>query len=58
MIWKRLPTNVSVGADLLQLGVYDAAANFNIGSPALLKVLKEIGMEPGKYFVEAIHEAD
>jgi hypothetical protein len=50
MIWKRLPKNIFVGATVLQFGVYDAVAHFNIGSQASAKILKELDMVPGTYF--------
>jgi hypothetical protein len=58
MIWKRLPKIVFVGADVLQLGVYDAVAHFNIGSKTSVQILKELGMVPGLYFEEGIKKAD
>ena len=34
MIWNRLPKGVHVGADVLKFGVYDAVADFNMGTRA------------------------
>jgi hypothetical protein len=43
-------TNIFVGSDVLQLGVHDAIAHFNIGYEASIPVLKNIGgINPGKY---------
>ena len=49
MIWERLPKQTFVGSDVLQLGVHDAIAHFNIGCEASIQVLKNIGINPGKY---------
>ena len=51
MIWNRLPKTVFVGASVLSFGVYDAVAHFNIGTKAAENVLKELGMEPGRFFL-------
>ena len=34
MIWDRVPKDVFVGAEILELGVYDVVSHFNIGSQA------------------------
>jgi hypothetical protein len=49
MIWERLPKQTFVGSDVLQLGVHDAIAHFNIGCEASIQVLKNIGINPRKY---------
>ena len=49
MIWERLPKQTFIGSDLLQLGVHDAVAHFNIGFEAFIQVLKNSGINPGKY---------
>jgi hypothetical protein len=47
MIWERLPKQTFVGSDVLQLGVHDTIAHFNIGCEASIQVLKNIGINPG-----------
>ena len=49
MIWEQLAKQTFVGSDILQLGVHDAIAHFNIGCEASIQVLKNIGIKPGKY---------
>jgi hypothetical protein len=48
MIWEQLAKQTFVGSDILQLGVHDAIAHFNIGCEASIQVLKNIGINPGK----------
>ena len=52
MIWSRIPKSTCVSFSQLQLGVYDAVANFNIGRKASILIFKKINMIPGKYFLE------
>jgi hypothetical protein len=58
MIWDRLPKGVFVGPDVLQLGVYDAVAHFNVGCQAAVNVLTSMGMEPGVLCLEEMNGAD
>ena len=57
IIWNRLPKSIFVGATVLELGVYDAVAPFDIGSGAPTDILQEEGLHPGCYF-EGIWKAD
>jgi hypothetical protein len=41
MIWKRIPKNIFVGFDVLELGVYDAVAHFNIGAEGAVNIFKK-----------------
>jgi hypothetical protein len=34
MIWKRIPKNIFVRFDVLEFGIYDAVAHFNISAEA------------------------
>ena len=47
MIWERVPKTKYVGYTQLEIGVYDAVANFNDGRSASLSILKQIGLVPG-----------
>ena len=49
MIWDRLPKTRYVSSSLLDLGVYDAVANFNVGRKASILVYEKLNMIPGKY---------
>lgn len=49
MVWQRIPKEVFVGLETLELGLYDAVAHFNIGSVAVIKLLNALGITSGKY---------
>jgi hypothetical protein len=58
MIWNRLPKRIFVGGNVLQLGVYDAVAHFNIGSRASVDILQQDGLVLGYYFEDGVCKAD
>ena len=58
MIWNKLPKVTFVGSDVLEFGVYDAVAHFNMGSGTAAKIMQELGLEPGYYFQEGTRTAD
>ena len=58
MIWERVPKDVFIGSETLQLGVYDAVAHFNIGSKAAVNILHQLGLEPGEFCLEEFKMAD
>ena len=58
MIWDRVPKEVFVGAEILELGVYDAVSHFNIGSQAALDILANTGIEPGAFCIEEMRNND
>jgi hypothetical protein len=43
MIWIRLPKSIFVGGNVLQLGMYDTVAHFNMGSRASVDILNKMG---------------
>ena len=47
MIWDRIPKSRYIGFTQLEIGVYDAVANFNDGRSASIDILKQMGLEPG-----------
>ena len=49
MIWDRVPKSRYVSFSQLELGVYDAVANFNIGRKASMLIFEKLNMIPGKY---------
>ena len=57
MIWNRVPKEVFVGAEVLELGVLDAVSHFNIGSQAALNVLTSTGIQPGQFFNEEMRSS-
>lgn len=58
MIWNRIPKNIFVSGNVLELGVYDAVAHFNIGAKAAVDILKEVNLEPGKFCVQAMNKTN
>ena len=58
VIWDNLPKTVFVGSDTLHLGIYNAVATFNIGCQASLNILKEAGIEPGKFCTKEMRCTD
>ena len=54
MIWNRIPKANHVGINTLSLGVYDAIAHFNDGAIAAYKILKSVGIKPGKHMVSGL----
>ena len=53
MTWNRVPKNVFVGLDVLQLGVYDAVPDFNIGAEAAEVKEKGYSERRERYFVQS-----
>ena len=47
-----------VGAEILELGVYDAVSHFHIGSQAALDIHTNTGIEPGEFCVEEMRNND
>jgi hypothetical protein len=55
MIWDRIPKTRYVSSSLLDVGVYDAVANFNIGRKASILIYEQLNMIPGKYTIKGCH---
>ena len=58
MVWQRVPKEVYVGRETLELGLYDAVAHFNIGSATAIKLFNALGINPGKYTEESCRLQD
>ena len=52
MIWDRIPKTRYVSLTELELGVYDAVANFNIGKKASVLIYEKINLIPGKFTLQ------
>ena len=52
MICQRVPKEVYVGKETLELGLYDAVAHFNIGAVTVIRILQALNIPPGKYTEE------
>lgn len=46
MVWQRIPKEVYVGREILEMGLYDAVAHFNMGTSAVLKLFYALGIPP------------
>ena len=49
MIWERLPKIRYCGLSKLEMGAFDAVANFNYGSKASMDIFKYLNIVPGVY---------
>ena len=49
MVRQRIPKEVYVGREILEMGLYDVVAHFNIGTSAVLKLFNALGIPPGKF---------
>ena len=49
MFWERLPKIRYCGLSKLEMGVFDAVANFNYGSKASMDIFKYLNIVPGAY---------
>lgn len=58
IIWKNVPKTVFCGKKVLDLGVADAVITFNSGYKGRLKVMKKLGVTPGKFCVQYSNAAD
>lgn len=58
VIWNKCPKGIFVGGDVLEFGVYDAVAHFNMGSRAAACIMQELDLEPGYFFEEGNKKAD
>ena len=47
-----------VGREILEMGLYDAVAYFNIGSSAVLKLFDALGIPPGKFTETGCRQLD
>ena len=52
MIWDRIPKTRYVSLTQLELGVYDAVANFNIGKKTSVLIYEKINLIPGKFTLQ------
>ena len=51
MVWQRIPKEIYVGRETLELGLYDAVSYFNIGSISIIKLFQALGIPSGKYTI-------
>ena len=49
LIWKKVPKDIFVGHDVLEIGVWDAVINFNDGLSGLLDVFTNLNLDHGGY---------
>lgn len=58
MVWQRIPKEIYVGRETLELGLYDAVSYFNIGSMSIIKLFQALGIPSGKYTEEGCRLQD
>ena len=58
MVWQRIPKEIYVGRETLELGLYDAVSYFNIGSISIIKLFQALGIPSGKYTEEGCRLQD
>ena len=58
LILKRCPKDVYVGRTVLEIGTPSAVINFNEGFQGMLKVFKELGINPGEDCVNFSEKKD
>ena len=49
VIWKRVPKDIYVGREVLEMGVASAVINYNQGLNGICNVYNELSMEVGKF---------
>lgn len=57
-IWSYVPKKVFVQLSTLKFGVYEAVTSFNDGHIGKCKVMKELGLKPGKNYVSGMKLLD
>jgi len=58
MIWDRVPKEMFVGTDTLELGKNDAVSHFNIGGEVELNTLTNNGIVTGEFCREEMKRSD
>lgn len=58
LIWTRIPKNIFVMKENLELGVYEAVASYNKGNLARLEILDKLGIRPGQHCVRTMNNFD
>ena len=49
LVWQRVPKEVFVAKETIEIGLYGAIAHFNNGAQTVLSLYKALGISPGKY---------
>ena len=58
IIWKKVPKDVYVEGNTLDIGVSSAIISFNDGCIGLLDVMTRCGLDPGFYAKKSFRESD
>ena len=58
MVWQRVPKEVFVGKDVLEFGLFDAVANFNMGAQTVLQLYEALRIPAGKYTDDGCQSLD
>ena len=58
VIWKRVPKDIYVGREVLEMGVASAVINYNQGLNGICNVYNELSMEVGKFTESFLKQFD
>ena len=58
MVPQRIPKEVYVGREILEMSLYAAVAHFNIRTSAVLKLFNTLGIPSGKFTENGLREQD
>lgn len=58
VLWSRIPKTNFVGRSTLQFGTYDSIITYNEGNKGRLKVIKHLGLQPGKNCLKILTSVD
>lgn len=57
-IWLRCPKTTFCGAKTVQIATYDAVLHYNDGNEGKLKVLENLGIDPGMHTIKTLKILD
>ena len=58
LIWKRVPKDVFVGRETVEMGVSSAVIHFNDGVNGMVHVFNILNLRPGKHYFKFAMECD
>ncbi|XP_023313561.1 uncharacterized protein LOC111693327 [Trichogramma pretiosum] len=58
LLWKYVPKKQWSGGTILNIGAFIAVSTFNDGKTALLKIMKELDIQPGPNAIEFMKQSD
>ena len=58
MVWQRTPKEAYFGREILEMGLYDTVAYFNMGTSDVLRLFDALGIPPGKFTAAGFQQQD